>query len=126
MKVRTLGFSLLAACLLLPAFAAAESTGVPTPAQPAGVVNINTASATQIALLPRVGLKVAERVIEYRKANGPFRKVEDLMEVKGIGERLFVTLKPHLTLSGDTTLTQKIKSTGMRARAQAARAAKKA
>jgi competence protein ComEA len=83
-----------------------------------GTINVNSASAEQIALLPRVGLKLAERVVEYRKTNGPFKKVEDLMEVKGVGEKLFVVLRPHLTVSGNTTLTQKIKSTGMRSRAR--------
>jgi competence protein ComEA len=93
---------------------------------PTGVININAATAEQIALLPRVGIKLAERVVEYRKTNGQFKKVEDLMEVKGVGEKLFVVLKPHLTVSGDSTLTQKIKSTGMRTRARAAKAAKAA
>lgn len=83
-----------------------------------GTINVNSASPEQIALLPRVGLKLAQRVVEYRKTNGPFKKIEDLMEVKGVGEKLFVVLRPHLTVSGDTTLTQKIKSTGMRSRAR--------
>jgi competence ComEA-like helix-hairpin-helix protein len=103
----------------------AKGTGAASPA-PTGVINVNSATAAQIALLPRVGIKLAERVVEYRKSNGPFKKIEDLMEVKGVGEKLFVDLKPHLTVSGDSTLTQKIKSTGMRKRARAAKAAKAA
>ena len=91
-----------------------------------GVINVNTATAEQIAFLPRVGIKLAERVVDYRKTNGPFKKIEDLMEVKGVGEKLFVVLQPHLTVSGTTTLTQKIKSTGMRSRARTAKAAKAA
>ena len=83
-----------------------------------GTINLNSASAEQIALLPRVGLKLAERVVAYRKTNGPFKKVEDLMEVKGVGEKLFVVLRPHLTVSGNTTLTQKVKSTGKRSRSR--------
>jgi competence protein ComEA len=83
-----------------------------------GTINLNSASAEQIALLPRVGLKLAQRVVEYRKTNGPFKKIEDLMEVKGVGEKLFVVLRPHLTVAGNTTLTQKIKSTGMRSRSR--------
>jgi len=83
-----------------------------------GTINLNSASAEQIALLPRVGLKLAERVVAYRKTNGPFKKVEDLMEVKGVGEKLFVVLRPHLTVSGNTTLTQKVKSTGTRSRSR--------
>ena len=73
-------------------------------------VNINQASATQIAFLPRIGAKVATRVVEYRKANGPFARPEDLMEVEGIGEKLFLTLKPYLAVSGPTTLAAKVRS----------------
>ena len=73
----------------------------------AGPVNINTADASQFALLPRIGAKAAERIVEYRKANGPFKKTTDLMQVKGIGDKSFETLSPYLTLDGKTTLTEK-------------------
>ena len=77
-------------------------------AAPAGKkVNINTASPTELALLPRIGLKVAERIVERRKEK-PFGRPEDLMEVKGIGEKLFVSLKPYLAVSGPTTLDAKV------------------
>jgi competence protein ComEA len=111
------------AALPVRAAKAAASTGSP---DASGVINVNSATAEQIAFLPRVGIKLAERVVEYRKSNGPFKKVEDLMEVKGVGEKLFVALKPHLTISGSTTLTQKIKSTGTRSRGRATRTAKAA
>ncbi len=110
---------LLAASAFAPLRAATspKSADASSPAA-SGVINVNSASAEQIALLPRVGPKLADRVVEYRKTNGPFKKIEDLMEVKGVGEKLFVVLRPHLTVSGSTTLTQKIKSTGMRSRAR--------
>ena len=73
-------------------------------------VNINQASATQLALLPRVGAKAAERIVEYRKAHGSFGQAEELMEVKGVGEKLFTELKPYVALSGPTTLTAKVRS----------------
>jgi competence protein ComEA len=120
----------LGALLVIVSLAAAPArAGKPATAAAAdvsGVINVNSATAEQIAFLPRVGIKLAERVVEYRKSNGPFKKIEDLMEVKGVGEKLFVALKPHLTVSGTTTLTQKIKSTGMRSRAKTTRAAKAA
>jgi competence protein ComEA len=72
-------------------------------------VNINTASATELAYLPRLGAKVAARIIERRKEK-PFARPEELMEVKGIGEKLFVTLKPYVAVSGPTTLNAKIHS----------------
>lgn len=117
-----IGPFLLAVCLSAPALqAAAPARGESAPA-PSGVININSASADQLAYLPRVGIKLAQRVVEYRKSNGAFKKIEDLMEVKGVGEKFFVTLRPHLTVSGSTTLTQKIKSTGMRSRTRAKQA----
>ena len=113
----------IGALLVIASLAAAPAhAGKASPAtapEVSGVINVNSATAEQIAFLPRVGIKLAERVVEYRKTNGPFKKIEDLMEVKGVGERLFVALKPHLTISGTTTLSQKIKSTGMRSRARA-------
>ena len=73
-------------------------------------VNINQASAAQLAFLPRIGNKAAERIVEYRKAHGTFGQAEELMEVKGVGEKLFTELKPYLALSGPTTLTAKVRS----------------
>ena len=111
--------ALLVIASLCAAPARAGKTAPSAAPDVSGVINVNSATAEQIAFLPRVGIKLAERVVEYRKTNGPFKKIEDLMEVKGVGEKLFVALKPHLTVSGTTTLSQKIKSTGMRSRARA-------
>jgi competence protein ComEA len=62
------------------------------------VVNLNTATATQIATLPGIGEKAAQRIIEYREKNGGFKKIEELMNVKGIGEKSFLKLKPLVTV----------------------------
>ena len=64
-----------------------------------GVVNINSASATDLEALPGIGAKTAARIIEYRQKNGPFKKVEELMNVRGIGEKNFLKLKPQLTIA---------------------------
>ncbi len=79
-------------------------------------ININQASAAQIALLPRVGAKAAERIVEYRKAHGSFGQAEELMEVKGIGEKLYGELKPFVSLSGPTTLAAKVRAGARSAR----------
>ncbi|MEO8034813.1 MAG: helix-hairpin-helix domain-containing protein [Acidobacteriota bacterium] len=50
-----------------------------------GVVNLNSADGTQLSLLPRVGAKAAQRIIDYRKEHGAFHKTTDLMQVKGFG-----------------------------------------
>ncbi|MGH9367430.1 MAG: ComEA family DNA-binding protein, partial [Thermoanaerobaculia bacterium] len=102
--------SAVASLLLAAASALAGETETTAAPQAAGKVNINQASAAQIALLPRIGAKVALRVVDYRKEHGSFSRPEELMEVKGIGEKLFLVLKPYVTVSGPTTVTEKIRS----------------
>ena len=64
-----------------------------------GVVNINTASAADLEALPGVGAKTAARIVEYRQKNGPFKKIEELMNVRGVGEKNFLKLKPQITVT---------------------------
>jgi competence protein ComEA len=52
-------------------------------------VNINTASVEDLTRLDQIGTRTAERIVEYRTANGPFKAPEDLMKVKGIGPKIF-------------------------------------
>lgn len=75
-----------------------------------GVVNINTADATQLAYLPRVGAKAAQAIVTWRTAHGPFHKTTDLMQVKGFGEKRFEKLSAYLAVDGKTTLTTKVSS----------------
>ena len=74
-----------------------------------GKVNINTATEAQLQLLPRIGPAVAERIVEHRKANGQFKAPEDLMLVRGIGQKAFELLKPYVAVSGETTLRDKVR-----------------
>lgn len=67
-----------------------------------GAVNLNTATAAQLESLPGIGARTAERIIEYRQKNGPFKKIEELMNVKGIGEKSFLKLKDRLTVTPAT------------------------
>lgn len=73
------------------------------------VVNINTATVEQLALLPRIGPKVAQRIVDWRDKYGPFERSTDLMQVRGIGENTFEILEKYLVLEGDTTLEVKQK-----------------
>ncbi len=62
------------------------------------VINLNTASATDLESLPGVGKSTAQRIVEYRQKSGGFKKVEELMNVKGIGEKSFLKMKSRLTV----------------------------
>ncbi len=63
--------------------------------EPGGkAVNINAATVADLEKLPGIGPSTAQRIVEYREKNGPFKKVEDLMNIRGIGEKSFLKLKP--------------------------------
>jgi competence protein ComEA len=69
-----------------------------------GVVNVNTASAEELSMLPGVGPARARAILELRQKRGGFKRVEDLLEVKGIGEAGLARLKPYVALEGKSTL----------------------
>ena len=121
---RTLALVLGLVALLASATAAPAADAPAAPARK--VVNINQASSTELALLPRVGPSLAGKILAHREQHGPFKRAEDLMEVKGVGEKMFALLKPYLSVSGPTTLDEKLSSKGTRAAKGAAKAAPKA
>jgi competence protein ComEA len=93
----------IAAVLALGA-GSAEAAGARKPGkQVTGVVNLNQATAQQLDLLPGVGAKAAQRIIEHRKKT-PFTRPEELVKVKGFGKKKFDKLKVHLAVAGPTTL----------------------
>jgi competence protein ComEA len=87
--------------LALPALAGPAQSPAPagqtaaSPAKPA--INLNTATIEQLETLPGIGRKTAELIMEYRTKSGGFKRIEDLMNVKGIGEKSFLKLKPLVT-----------------------------
>lgn len=113
-----LGVAAAATLLALAPPALAQTTGHPAPrtsgthasesapSAPSadGVVNIQTASADQLQLLPGIGPSKAEAIISYRTAH-PFTRVEDLLRVRGIGRATFRRLRAMITVSGATTMT---------------------
>lgn len=90
----------LAFALALPAAAgSAHPARSPHPAlkAPARAINLNTATATELMQLPHIGPKTAERIVAFRKEHGSFKRPEELMNVKGVGEKSFAQLKPFLS-----------------------------
>ena len=71
---------------------------------PAAPVNINTATTAELETLPGIGPAMAARIVEYRQKNGSFKKIEDLMNVKGIGEKSFLKLKPLVVVAPPKTI----------------------
>ena len=70
---------------------------------PAVQLDLNTATAVELERLPGVGPAMAARIIEYREKNGGFKKIEELMNVQGIGEKRFLELKPQITVTPPRT-----------------------
>jgi competence protein ComEA len=94
--------ALVAATLFTPALAYRDTVAQEPPPRTAAErpspLNLNTATEAQLEALPGVGPAMATRIVEYRKKNGAFKKAEDLMNVKGIGEKSFLKLKALITV----------------------------
>lgn len=100
----TRGTKIASAVLLMLGLVAAPPAGAAE-----GVVNINTADAAALSLLPGVGPSMAGRIVEFRTENGKFESAADLMLVRGIGERSFERMRSYVAIEGDTTLTEKVR-----------------
>jgi competence protein ComEA len=72
------------------AVSAAKSVGVSNP------LDVNSATAEELQVLPGIGPKIAERIVKYREKHGPFSSVEDLTKVKGIGEKKLDKVRPFV------------------------------
>jgi len=84
----------LAAAFLFASLAWAQTQA----AAPKGKVNINTAAVPDLESLPRIGPKVAQRIVDFRTKNGNFKRIEDIMKVQGIGEKVFEQIKDRITV----------------------------
>ena len=65
----------------------------------ATVVDLNHAGAEELTAVPGIGETMARRIVEWRDEHGPFRRVEDLMKIKGIGEKSFQKMRPYVRVS---------------------------
>jgi competence protein ComEA len=96
----------LIAALVITLGAAAQphAQDAPRTTTASAPLNLNAATVAQLETLPGIGRATAERIIEYRQKAGGFKKAEDLMNVRGIGEKSFLKLKPLVTVSSARTV----------------------
>lgn len=92
--------SILALTLALAAAMPPAAAAPPTQGQaaPEGKININTASAEELTTLPGIGPSYAQRIVEHREKNGPFKRPEDLLAVRGIGDKTFERIRDRITV----------------------------
>jgi comEA protein len=69
------------------------------------MVDVNRADAVELSQLPVIGPALAKRIIEHRTLHGPFRTLDDLRRVSGIGPKTLEAIRPHVTVGGATTGT---------------------
>ena len=84
--------------LLLFALLFLAGFSVPTFATDVVKININTASVEELTKLDKIGEAYAKRIVEYREANGQFEKAEDIMQVKGIGPKIWELNKDRIVV----------------------------
>jgi len=95
-KFQTILILILAACFL--AGFAGISWAADASAAADAQININTASADQLSTLKGIGPALAKRIVDYRQANGDFKTIEDLTQVKGIGEKTLADISESITV----------------------------
>jgi len=97
-RIVSLGLAVVLALVASSGLALAAGKPAPT-----SKVNINTATAQQLTVLPGVGEKLAARIVDYRQKSGGFKSVSELMNVQGIGEKNLAKIQAWLTTGGEST-----------------------
>ncbi len=115
-------FAAIATVLALSGAAAAQTSAPASGPSPEGVVNVNTATPAELALLPGIGEAKAQAIIRSRERQR-FAQVDDLLRVSGIGRATLRRLRPYVAVSGDTTLRAAPHAAAPAARAPAPTAA---
>lgn len=95
MRLRLRGWPLLLLCCVM--LVAGEGIGKKTP--PAAPLDLNAASAVQLAQVPGIGPGTAKSIVQFREKSGPFQRVEDLLAIRGISARKLEQIRPYVTVS---------------------------
>ena len=93
---RLMAAALLATGLILVAPPLVVASG-PDAKQESAPVDVNSASVEELMSVPGIGQVVAQRIVEFREKNGPYKSVDDLLKVQGIGEKSLAKLRDHLS-----------------------------
>jgi comEA protein len=93
-------FAVAAASLLVLSMASANAQKKHLPAAP---VNLNSASAEQLEQVPGIGPATAKSIIDFREKSGPFKRVEDVLAIRGISKRALERMRPYLTVNPAAT-----------------------
>ena len=102
MRIPAIGLALWLALAPLAPASQPEAPGKKAPSSPAFTLDINRASAADFEKLPGIGPELAGRIVRYRAKNGRFRRVEDLLAIKGIGLKKWKAMRPHLRIGKST------------------------
>jgi len=105
-SIRTARALALALLLLLGLGLAASPALAADGGSLSGVVNVNTATADQLMLLPGIGEAKAQAILERRKEQGGYKSVDELLEVKGIGAAALERIRPFVVIQGQTSLAR--------------------
>jgi competence protein ComEA len=96
--VRSLAATVLTAALALAAAPVAALAAGVDAKQEIAAVDVNNATVEELMAVPGIGQVIAQRIVEFREKNGPFKAVDDLLKVQGIGEKSLAKIRDHLSV----------------------------
>jgi len=91
-----LGLAIMVLCTITPGVA--QAAGTKTEVPDAAQIDINNASAEQLTAIPGIGKVMSERIVQFRDEHGAFKRIEDLLKIKGIGEKSFQKIRPYVRI----------------------------
>jgi len=105
-SIAVLVMIMVLACAALPVMAAEQTASGKEASALSGKLNVNSADAQQLTMLPGIGQKTAESIVAYRTQHGNFKTVDDLTQVKGIGDKSVEKIRQYVVFEGQSTLAE--------------------